>query len=90
LPDRPWKQQERQVARLMGGKRYPANCGRRVDVAGDWFICQVKHRRICSLAQLEALALELDALGRTQSRLGILCITPGWAWISDAPADCDD
>ena len=74
MPDRPWKHEERQVARLLGGTRYPANSGRRVDVESDRFICQVKHRRSCSLAQLEALAIELDALGRTQSKLGIVCI----------------
>jgi hypothetical protein len=44
-----------------------------VDVESDRFICQVKHRRTLSLAQLEALATELDALGRTQSKLGIVC-----------------
>ena len=74
MPDRPWQQEERQVARLLGGTRYPANSGRRVDVESDRFICQVKHRRSCSLAQLEALAIELDALGRTQSKLGVVCI----------------
>jgi hypothetical protein len=74
LPDRPWKQEERQVARLLKGNRYPANSGRRVDVESDRFICQVKHRRTLSLAQLEALAIELDKLGRTQSKLGVICV----------------
>src|SRR2546425_12618015 len=74
MTDRPWKQEERQVARLLKGSRYPANSGRRVDVESDWLICQVKHRRTLSLAQLEALAVELDALGRTQSKLGIICV----------------
>lgn len=32
MTDRPWKQEERQVARLLGGNRYPANSGGRVDV----------------------------------------------------------
>jgi len=74
LSDRPWQQEERQVAHLLHGKRYPANSGRRVDVERDRLICQVKHRRTCSLAPLEALAIELDELGRTQNKLGIVCI----------------
>ena len=74
MSDRPWKHEERQVARLLGGKRHPANSGHRVDVESDRFICQVKHRRTLSLAQLEALALELDHLGRTQTKLGIVCV----------------
>src|SRR2546425_9850340 len=74
MPDRPWKQEERQVASLVHGKRYPANSGRRVDVESAQFICQVKHRRTCSLAQLEALAIELDELGCTQSKLGVVCV----------------
>ena len=74
MPNRPWKAEERQVARLLGGERYPANSGRRVDVESDRFISQVKHRRTCSLAQLEALAVELDQLGRTQSKLGLVCV----------------
>jgi hypothetical protein len=74
MSDRPWKAQERHVARLLHGKRYPANSGRRVDVESDRFICQVKHRRTLSLAQLEALAIELEEVGLTQTKLGIVCV----------------
>jgi len=31
MPDRQWKQEEREAARLLGGTRYPANSGGRVD-----------------------------------------------------------
>ncbi len=49
-----WKEEERQVARLLGGSRYHANTGGDVDVESDEFVVQVKHRRTMSLA--EALA----------------------------------
>ena len=45
-----------------------------MDVENNRLICQVKHRRTLSLAQLEALALELDSLGRTQTKLGVVCV----------------
>ena len=74
MADHAWKQEERGVAPLLGGSRYPANSGRRVDVESDGYVCQVKHRRTLSLGQLEALAIELDELGRTRGKLGVVCV----------------
>ena len=74
MPDRPWKHEERAVARLLGGSRYPANSGGRVDVEGHRFVCQVKYVRRLSLAHLEALALELAELGRERSKVGIVVV----------------
>ncbi len=74
MPDRPWKKEERAVARLLGGKRHWANSGRRVDIEGARYLCQVKHRRACSLAELERLAVELAELGRQQGKVGVVSI----------------
>jgi hypothetical protein len=69
-----WKHEERAVARLLGGTRYPANSGGRVDVESPRVLAQVKHRRVCSLAELERLALELEALGRARGKLGVVIV----------------
>jgi len=62
------------VARLLGGRRFPANTGGRVDVEGPTVIAQVKHRRTLSLAALETLAVEAVEAGRTRGKLGILVV----------------
>jgi len=69
-----WKCEERAVGRLLGGTRYPANSGGRVDVESPRFVCQVKHRRACSLAELERLAVEMDALGRQRGKCGVVVV----------------
>ena len=74
VADRPWKQEERQVARLLGGRRYPANSGGRVDVEGPHVVAQVKHVRQLSLAQLEALALEMQAVGSERGKIGLVVV----------------
>lgn len=74
MPDRPWKAEERHVARLLNGTRYPANTGARVDVGSARYVAQVKHRRTCSLAELERLAVELEALGKAQGKAGLVVV----------------
>lgn len=74
VPDRPWKQEEREVARLLGGIRYPANSGGRVDVEGPTTVAQVKHIRRLSLAQLEALALEMEGIGSDRGKVGVVVV----------------
>lgn len=74
MPDRPWKAEERRVARLLGGVRYPANGGGRVDVESYAYVSQVKHRRVCSLAELERLAVELERLGEEQGKAGVVIV----------------
>src|SRR5689334_3128832 len=74
MADRHWKAEERHVARLVEGKRYPANQGGRVDVEGGDCIVQVKHRRTLSLAQLESLALELESLGNACKKAGLVVV----------------
>lgn len=74
MSDTPWKAEERHVASLLGGRRHWANSGRRVDVEGPAYLCQVKHRRVCSLAELERLALELERLGEAEGKAGLVVV----------------
>jgi len=64
---RHWKQRERDVARKVGGRRFPANTGGRVDVEADGHLIQVKERKRLSLAHAEALAVELERLAFQKS-----------------------
>ena len=74
MPDRPWKQEEREAARLLGGKRFPANQGGRIDVHSPKYLCQVKHVKGCSLAELERLAVEMEGLGRREGKAGLVVV----------------
>ena len=71
-----WKQRERDVARTVGGRRYPANTGARVDVESDGHVIQVKERKTLSLAQAEALAVEMERIAFQMSppKLGELWV----------------
>lgn len=74
MPDRPWKREERQAAALIGGTRYPANSGGRVDAEGPGVVAQVKHVKRLSLAQIEALAVEAATLGQQKGKIGLLVV----------------
>ncbi len=74
MPNQPWKQEERSVARLLGGSRYPANSGGRVDVESDTYLAQVKNLTRLSLAQLEELALEMATIGEEQGKIGMVVV----------------
>jgi hypothetical protein len=69
-----WKAEERAAAKLLGGQRYWANGGGRIDVESDRHVCQVKHRRVCSLAELERLALEMERLGTERGKVGLVIV----------------
>lgn len=74
MPDRAWKQAEREAAHLIGGTRYPANSGGRVDVESARYVAQVKHVKRLSLAQLERLATEIAEEGRKRSKCGLVVL----------------
>lgn len=74
MADRAWKQEERNAARLLGGTRYPANSGGRVDVGSARYVAQVKHVARLSLAQLERLAVEIAQLGRSKNKIGLVIV----------------
>ncbi len=69
-----WKQFELEVARLLGGSRYPANSGGRVDVESESLVAQVKHVQRLSLAQLEALAVEMEEIGKERGKVGVVAV----------------
>ena len=69
-----WKAEERQVARMLGGHRYPANSGGRVDVESDQYVAQVKLVKTLSLAQLEELCVEMAALGQERGKVGLVTV----------------
>lgn len=72
--NKPWKQEERQVATLLKGKRFPANSGGRIDVESPHFIAQVKHVKTLSLAKIEALASEMWELGHQYGKEGLVVV----------------
>lgn len=74
MADKPWKHEERAVAHLLGGARYPANSGGRVDVEAPGVAAQVKHVRTLPLAQLEALAVEMEAVGTAKGKVGLVVV----------------
>ncbi len=74
MSDRPWKAEERAVARLLKGTRYAANSGGRIDVESARDLAQVKNVARLSLAELEALAVEIAAIGEQRGKLGLLVV----------------
>jgi len=60
----PWKRFETWVAKFLGGKRYWANSGEKVDVKTPAFTVQCKHVREMSLAELTRLATRALEEGR--------------------------
>ena len=74
MPDKPWKQLEREVAHLLGGRRYAANTGGRVDVESPTVVAQVKHVQRLSLAQLELLAVEMEEIGKERGKVGVVAV----------------
>ena len=71
---RGWKAVERSAAALMKAKRFPANVGARLDFEGPTWVGQCKSVRTLSLAQLEALALEMERLAFQKGKLGAVIV----------------
>ncbi len=74
MSDKHWKQFERDVARILGGERYPANSGGRIDVASDTYVAQVKHRKTMSVPELERWAVEMERLGAEKGKVGLVVV----------------
>ncbi len=72
--DKHWKQFERDVAKLLGGHRYAANSGGRVDVESSEYVAQVKHRKTMSVPELERWATEIEQIGAEKGKAGILVV----------------
>lgn len=69
-----WKKFERAVARLLGGRRFWANSGERLDVEGPTFIAQCKLVRSLSLAALTDLAVEVERAAAVKAKLGVVAV----------------
>jgi len=74
MPDRPWKAEERRAAALCGGTRFPANVGGPLDFETERYVGQVKHVQRLSLAGLERLAVEVERLGDTRGKAGVVIV----------------
>lgn len=74
MPDRCWKEFERTVAELLGGKRYWANSGAAIDVESPLYIAQCKHVRTLSLEQLTQLAEAVEVEAARKFKAGVVAI----------------
>lgn len=69
-----WKQMERDVGAIVGGKRYWANEGGRVDVHSDKYVVQCKERKALSLEVLTQLVEEIETIGKSQGKQGLVAV----------------
>ena len=69
-----WKQMERDVGAIVGGTRYPANQGGKVDVEGPTCVVQCKERRALSLEQLTQLVEEIEDIGLVKGKKGYVVV----------------
>lgn len=69
-----WKRAERNAAKIIGGKRYPANQGGAVDCESDGYCVQVKERRALSLSALETLTVEIDRVATQKQKAGLVMV----------------
>ena len=74
MTNKPWKRFERDVGKLIGGKRYPANLGGGVDVESPYLVIQCKNVKTMPLAALEKLANEIAIEGKESEKVGVVCI----------------
>lgn len=74
MTDHAWKGFERFVGALIGGKRYPANLGEKVDCEGPRFVAQCKNVKRLSLPELSKLALEAEEQGRARGKAGLVAV----------------
>lgn len=72
MPDSAWKQLERSVADLIGGKRLPANSGHAIDCESAGFVAQAKLVQRMSLDELTALAEKIAQEGLIRNKLGVV------------------
>lgn len=74
MSDKAWKAAERMAATLLQGRRHWANSGEEIDVESDGVVAQVKHRRVCPLAELERLAQEAERQGTQRNKVGLVLV----------------
>ena len=69
-----WKGFERRVARTLGGARFWANSGEKIDVESNRFVCQCKNVARMSLGELTRLAEAAERDGAEKGKLGLVAI----------------
>lgn len=74
MADKPWKSFEREVAALLGGRRFWANSGERLDVESPTAIAQCKLVKRMSLAEITALAEEVEREAAPQFKAGVVAV----------------
>ena len=70
MPNKPWKVFERWAAEFIGGERYPANMGDRIDVESESAVFQCKELKVLSLNELTKLAEEMAKIGNEWNKVG--------------------
>ncbi len=74
MADKAWKQFERDVASLLGGTRFWANSGERLDVESSSAIAQCKLVRVMSLEKLSQLAEEVERMAEPKFKAGVVAV----------------
>lgn len=71
-----WKDFERACAKIIGGRRYPANMGGFIDVEHDRekIIAQCKEVKALSLATLSRLVTLIAKKGKEDGKLGVVFV----------------
>ena len=69
-----WKQFEREIARLLGGRRFWANSGERLDVESSTTVAQCKLVQRMSLDALTDLAEQAARDGLAKQKTGVVAI----------------
>ena len=76
MPNKPFKEFEREVARLLSGVRFPANTGGAVDVASDTILASCKLRKIFGLNALAEEAERMERQAQGTLKVGVVAIKP--------------
>ncbi|MBI4636123.1 MAG: hypothetical protein HY727_07205 [Candidatus Rokubacteria bacterium] len=74
MADAAWKAFERDVAELLGGRRFWANAGERLDVESDGAIAQCKLVKRLSLEALSQLAEEVEREAASKFKAGVVAV----------------
>jgi len=69
-----WKQFERRIAELIGGRRFWASSGESIDCESDRFVAQCKLVGEMSLAKLTALVDQAHRDGKERKKIGVVGI----------------
>ena len=72
MPDAAWKQMERAVAALIGGRRLPASSDDTVDCEGPRFLAQAKLVKKMSLEEITGLAEAIAQEATKRGKLGVV------------------